>query len=79
MLVKLQNYHYTVVLVVMWHHIAIPLGKCFSLTSGLRTRGHSFKIFKESNLKTIKESRQFFANRVIDAWNCLPDYVESIE
>ena len=40
-----------------------------------RTRGHSFKIFKDRVENATR--RQFFSNRVINMWNELPEAVVS--
>jgi len=51
----------------------------FSLWHLVRELGvtHSSCLKKKQFRNDTEESWQFFANRVIDAWNCLPDYVVS--
>ena len=43
------------------------------LSQQLSTRGNSFKL----NKKHVKHDlrKYFFVNRVVEVWNCLPDYI----
>ncbi len=53
-------------------HVKFWNEKEYFLTDG-RTRGHSFKLFKERVVTPLR--RGFFSNRVIDLWNELPEEV----
>ena len=43
----------------------------FTLCQSSTTRGHSYKLYKAGCSKKFVRSL-FFANRVINVWNCLP-------
>jgi len=45
----------------------------FSPTTYTSTRGHNFKLFRESFTKFARANS--FSNRVISDWNSLPDYI----
>ena len=45
----------------------------FSPTTYTFTRGHNFKLFKESFTKFTRANS--FSNRIINNWNSLPDYI----
>ena len=55
----------------------INMSKFFTLSVGSRTRGHSFKLSK--NRARLELRRNFFSQRVVNAWNKLPDEVIDVK
>ena len=49
----------------------------FKLSEDSTVRGHTYKIVKNSFCLDVREN--FFSNRVVDAWNELPQYVVDAE
>ena len=45
----------------------------FKLSGNSKVRGHTYKIVKNSFRLNVRKN--FFSNRVLDAWNELPQYV----
>ena len=45
----------------------------FKLSVDSKVRGHAYKIVKNSFCLDVRKN--FFSNRVVDAWNELPRYV----
>ena len=45
----------------------------FKLSGDSKVRGHTYKIVKNSCRLDVRKN--FFSNRVVDAWNELPQYV----
>ena len=45
----------------------------FKLSGDSKVRGHTFKIVKNSFRLDVRKN--FFSNRVVDAWNELPQYI----
>ena len=60
---------------ILHHEYDIDQEIFFSSPTDKRTRGHSFKLFKNRVENTSR--RQFFSNRVIKMWNDLPEEVVS--
>ena len=52
------------------------MSKFFTLSVGSRTRGHGFKLSK--NRARLELRRNFFSQRVVNAWNKLPDEVTDV-
>ena len=48
----------------------------FQIRGNERTRGHKFKLNKQSNTNIRKH---FFTNRIVDSWNALPSDVVEVE
>jgi len=46
----------------------------FVLSPCMTTRGHKFKLFKRQNTHCVRKN--FFSERVINCWNCLPCTVD---
>jgi ribonuclease P/MRP protein subunit RPP40 len=51
----------------------LDFGSFFTTSSLERTRGHSFKLLK--NRSRVDLRKNFFSQRVINSWNCLPQNV----
>ena len=49
----------------------------FKLYGDSKVRGHTYKIVKNSFRLNVRKN--FFSNRVVDAWNKLPQYVVDAE
>ena len=49
----------------------------FKLSRDSKVRGHKYKIVKNSFRLDVR--KHFFSNRVVDAWNELPQYVVDAE
>ena len=49
----------------------------FKLSGDSKVRGHTYKIVKNSFCLDVRKN--FFSNRVMDAWNELPQYVIDAE
>ena len=49
----------------------------FKLCGDSKVRGHTYKIVKNSFRLDVRNN--FFSNRVVDAWNELPQYVVDAE
>ena len=49
----------------------------FKLSVDSKVRGHAYKIVKNSF--RLDFTKNFFSNRVVDAWNELPQYVVDAE
>ena len=49
----------------------------FKLSGNSKVRGHIYKIVKNSFRLHVRKN--FFSNRVVDAWNELPQYVVDAE
>ena len=49
----------------------------FKLSGNSKVRGHTYKIVKNSFRLNVRKN--FFSNRVVDAWNELPQYVVDTE
>ena len=49
----------------------------FKLSGDSTVRGHTYKIIKNSFRLDVRKN--FFSNRVVDAWNELPQYVVDAE
>ena len=49
----------------------------FKLSGDSKVRGHTYKIVKNSFRLDVRNN--FFSNRVVDAWNELPQYVVDAE
>ena len=49
----------------------------FKLSGDSKVRGHTYKIVKNSFRLDVR--KHFFSNRVVDAWNELPQYVIDAE
>ena len=49
----------------------------FKLSGDSKVRGHTYKIVKNSFRLDVR--KLFFSNRVVDAWNELPQYVVDAE
>ena len=49
----------------------------FKLSGDSKVRGHTYKIVKNSFLLDVRNN--FFSNRVVNAWNELPQYVVDAE
>ena len=49
----------------------------FKLSGDSKVRGHTYKIVKNSFRLDVRKN--FFSNRVVDAWNELPQYVVDAE
>ena len=58
---------------IIHHHINVDCKKFFVLNTDSRTRGHSYKLFKQRFYSDV--SKYFLSNRVIDLWNSLPDHI----
>ena len=58
---------------IIHHHINVDCTKFFELNTDSRTRGHSYKLFKQRFHLDV--SKYFLSNRVIDLWNSLPDHI----
>ena len=54
---------------VVFGIVSIALDDCFEVRSDLRTRGHSYKLYKSRCTASIRSN--FFAERVINIWNSL--------
>ena len=51
----------------------MPLSEFFELRDGCSTRGHSLTIYKPCYNTNLEKF--FFKNRVVNAWNKLPQHV----
>ena len=49
----------------------------FKLSVNSKVRGHTYKIVQNSFRLDVRKN--FFSNRVVDAWNELPQYVVDAE
>ena len=49
----------------------------FKLSGDSKVRGHTYKIVKNGFRLDVRKN--FFSNRVVDAWNELPQYVVDAE
>ena len=49
----------------------------FKLSGDSKVRGHIYKIVKNSFCLDVRKN--LFSNRVVDAWNELPQYVDDVE
>ena len=49
----------------------------FKLSGDSKVRGHTYKIVK--NRFRLNVRKKFFSNRVVDAWNELPQYLVDAE
>ena len=49
----------------------------FKLSGDSKVRGHTYKIVRNSFRLDVRKN--FFSNRVVDAWNELPQYVVDAE
>ena len=49
----------------------------FKLSEDSKVRGHTYKIVKNNFRLDVRKN--FFSNRVVDAWNELPQYVVDAE
>ena len=49
----------------------------FKLSGDFKVRGHTYQIVK--NIFRLGVRKNFFSNRVVDAWNELPQYVVDAE
>ena len=50
----------------------INLSGMFTISSHVRSRGHSFKLYKPALKKGLNFRKNFFSYRVISTWNSLP-------
>ena len=53
--------------------VSVKLDDFFEIRSDSRTRGHAYKLFKSRCTSIIRSN--FFTERVINIWNCLPPTV----
>ncbi len=60
---------------IMHHKYDLDEKQFFKTPTDGRTRGHSYKLFKERSETAVR--RNFFSRRVIDLWNELPESVVS--
>lgn len=51
--------------------------KFFTIIGNSRLRGHQYKMAKSRSRLEIR--KHYFSNRIVDAWNALPEYVVSAE
>ncbi len=58
---------------ILHHEYDVDSSGLFKSPADGRTRGHSYKLFKERTETSIR--RGFFTNRIIDLWNELPEEV----
>ena len=58
---------------ILRHKYDLDEGMFFTTPTDNRTRGHSYKVFKERTETSTR--RNYFSCRVIDQWNDLPDAV----
>ena len=52
-------------------YVSTSLRQCFTVASSSITRGHDRKLLKPYS--SIEATKYFFANRVVDVWNALPN------
>ena len=45
----------------------------FTFSPSFQTRGHSYKLYKPRCTNSVRQN--FFVERVVDVWNCLPPTV----
>ncbi len=64
---KIQTYK------ILHQEYDLDSSEMFKSPTDGRTRGHSYKLFKERAVTPLR--RSFFTNRVIDLWNELPEEV----
>jgi len=58
---------------IVFGYVDVDIGDSISFSPAVHTRGHGYKLFKKQSAG-IRCS--FFSERVINAWNGLPTYVD---
>jgi len=53
--------------------VGVNFDDFFTFSPSSQTRGHSYKLYKPRCTDSVRQN--FFVERVIDVWNCLPPTV----
>jgi len=59
---------------VVFGLIHAKLSDCFQCNNSANTRGHAYKLYKSQYTNSARTN--FFANRIVNAWNSLPTTVD---